>query len=53
MMYELRVYNGATRTTYKTPLRKTTKTDKKVYANVFDRLANYLEEENKKREETK
>lgn len=53
MMYEMRTYNGATRTTHKTPLRKTAKTNKKVYANVFDRLANYLEEENKKREENK
>lgn len=52
-MYEMRTYNGATRTTHKTPLRKTAKTNKKVYANVFDRLANYLEEENKKREKNK
>lgn len=51
-MYEMRVYSGATRTTYKSKMRKTAN-NKKNYTNVFDRLANYLEEENKKKEENK
>ena len=52
MMYEMRTYNGATRTTYRPVMKKTAGT-KNGYANVFDRLAKYLEEENKKREENK
>lgn len=52
MMYEMRTYSGATRTTYRPTMKKTAGT-KNGYANVFDRLANYLEKENKKKEETK